>query len=165
MARGRRYYRSQHKTYRAIYCCIDFSLCSRAGVQCHMIGFDPRLLNPVRSKISLHVNNVKQNMANWTVLEIHNNITICYTSCICGMFPIRPGASAVIPTTAPEEVVSSPFYKRGSDRIIHLPWVTQVAKLGTESKAWALFTQPHYLPSKQKARLTNWQHQFAFEVC
>lgn len=155
MARGRRYYRSQHKTYRAIYCCIDFSLCSRAGVQCHMIGFDPRLLNPVRSKISLHVNNVKQNMANWTVLEIHNNITICYTSCICGMFPIRPGASAVIPTTAPEEVVSSPFYKRGSDRIIHLPWVTQVAKLGTESKAWALFTQPHYLPSKQKARLTN----------
>ena len=57
--------------------------------------------------------NVKQNMANRTVLEIHNNITICYTSCICGMSPIRPGASAVIPTTAPEEVVSSPFHRGG----------------------------------------------------
>lgn len=50
-------------------------------------------------------------MANWTVLEIHNNITVCHTSCICGMSPIRPRALAIVPTTAPEEVVSSPFYR------------------------------------------------------
>lgn len=70
MTRGRQCYEFQHKTHKAVYCCIDFSLYSPAGVQCHTIGFDPRLLSPIRSKRILQVENVKQDKANHTILGI-----------------------------------------------------------------------------------------------
>lgn len=134
------FYKLQHKTYMAIYCCIDFFLYSRVGVQYHKTGFDPRLLSPVTSKISLQVENLKQTKANYTVLEIHNNIKNTHVT-FCGMNTLCSTCINSDPQPLMGAALTTIFQVSVSQEM-NVFQVTQMAKLGIISKVWVLFTKP-----------------------